>query len=107
MVAAATVVVVVAAATVVVVAAAMVVVGPPPPPPGEVTVNETAVAEAATWGLDAAILASMVHVPVSLNVTTPVELLMSQTSDVVLRYVIAPVPADGVASMVGGVALLA
>lgn len=47
------------------------------------------------------------QVPASTNVTTPVDEFTVQTEVVELVYVIEPAPADGVAVIVGAVALIA
>ena len=44
------------------------------------------------------------HVPASINVTTPVEELIVHTEVGELEYDVVPPPADGVEEMVGGVA---
>lgn len=49
-------------------------------------------------------VALIVQVPASTNVTTPVDALIVQTDVVELEYVLVPAPADAVEVIVGGVA---
>jgi hypothetical protein len=50
-------------------------------------------------------VALIVQVPASTNVTTPVDALIVHTDVVELEYVLVPAPADAVEVIVGGVAL--
>ena len=50
-------------------------------------------------------VAPIVQVPASTNVTTPVEAFIVHTDVVELEYVLVPAPADAVDVIVGGVAL--
>ena len=70
-----------------------------------VTVNVLDVAVAAAYPASAAIVAPIVHVPASTNATTPDDEPTVHTEDVELENVFVPEPAEGVADIVGGVAL--
>ena len=96
-----------------------VVVVPPPPPlfatvvvveevvvvGAEVMVNEIEAEVAEAYGPLEVIVAVIVHVPASINVTTPVDELIVQAEVVELEYDFVPEPTDGVDVIVGGVAL--
>ena len=73
--------------------------------PSAVTVNVLEVAVAAAYPALAAIVAPIVHVPASTNATTPDDDPTVHTDVSVLENVFVPEPADGVADIVGGVAL--
>lgn len=109
-------------ATAVAIVVDVVVVPPPPPfpPPllatvvvveevvvvgADVMVNEIEADVAEAYGLLEVIVAVIVHVPASINVTTPVDELIVQTEVVELEYDFVPEPTDGVDVIVGGVAL--
>ncbi len=74
---------------------------------GEVTPKVIVGAVAEPWLPEAAMLAPIVHDPGPTKATAPVDGSIVQTVVVVERYVLAPVPAEAVDVMVGGVAVVA